>query len=207
MSQLHCRIASRGAQQKKKERAGMARSLSIRRLELILLQWHVRARRTAGRALLEVDHTALVAAERPGARLVDADRVRKGGIGGSTIRHRNGKRIAILTRGGAGAGRQEVVDQASGCRGRGARRTRTAHVRQRRKAYRRIVRGIAHFGGVDGADRPGGGRLVRRHSRTHQVRNRDRGDDQDDRDDDQQLNKRETLLLLHESSVLRRLRD
>ena len=61
-------------------------------------------------------------------------------------------------------------------------------------AVGRLVGRLARDHGADVAD---GGRLVGRHARPQETRDRDRSDDADDRHDDQQLDQGETLLLLH----------
>ena len=61
-------------------------------------------------------------------------------------------------------------------------------------AVRGLVGRLARDHRADVADR---GRLVRGDARPEEARDRDGRDDADDRDDDQQLDERETLLLLH----------
>ena len=185
-----------GTQQNGADRYGPLRP-NLQLAFQVLLQ-----RRSTGRRATSVGqviyHTGLVAAERPGARGVQVDRLRIRGIG--RARSGNDEGISVFTRRSARAASQEVVNETTRAR-RGGAGASTAKVRQGRETNCRIRRRVADFGGVDRTDRAGSLRFVRRHSRAHQVRNRDRRDDQDDRHDDQQFDKRETLLLLHEISL------
>jgi hypothetical protein len=99
-----------------KKRAGRAaRSVLLPGLQS-LLQWCTTGWRATSVGQV-IDHTGLIAAERPGTRGVQADRVRNRAIG--RARRGNGEGISVFTRRSARTRRQEVVNKATrGRRGR-----------------------------------------------------------------------------------------
>src|SRR6267154_1710526 len=159
-----------------------------------LLQRRVRRRCAASREI--TDHT----------RLVGVESARSGGL------RRNWVATDVITRqrrasadrthrelvAALGAARQNVVNQV----GRGRSCTRRWRQLSKRLgiAGRRIGGRIRYCSRVDRANGTDRRRFVGRHTRTEQVRDGNRCDDQNDRHDDQQFDKGESFLLFQDKT-------
>src|SRR5215472_5404743 len=153
----------------------------------------------SNRRLVVANHTRLVGekAALPGGATVRRVGIQRVGVDDCAHRRAGnvGEFVTALHRGGH---TQNVIQNAraravAGSRAQQSKRVGITEVR--------ALRGERHQTGVDRVQRTNGRRFVGRHLRLQQVRNCDGRDDQNDRHDDQQLDKRETLLLLHESSL------
>ena len=156
-------------------------------------------RRVGGTAGDRADHTGLIGVEATLPGSAGARRIRRNRITGiGSVAANPGKREPVAA---LGAGRENAVDQVRAARGRAGRRSQ---LRQRCRVSDRLIgRRVRHAGGVDRTQRTYCGRFIGRHTRTEQVRDGNRRDDQNDSHDDQQFDKGETLLiLLHFSNLL-----
>src|ERR1700730_2592441 len=153
---------------------------------------------------IAANYTRFIRAEAVLSRLSDRNRNGRGveiGVGAS-CRGRATSAYGHEVVSALGPAAQVAIDQASGSRtGSGATCSRRAQVGQRCSIARSISTGISDLCSVDGAQRTDCGSFVGRHFGAQQVRNGDGRDDQNERHNDEQLDKRETLLLLHDCCI------
>ncbi len=163
-------------------------SRSIKRSEISPLLQR-KAGRGCGGGRIVADHTGLVGVEAALSGGTARSRIRCDRIAvrrGFAVTA-EGEHIAALR-----ASRQNAVNQVGASR---CCRTARSQRRQRSRIALAVVgRGIRHSSRIDRTQRTDCGRFIGRHTRTEQVRDGNRRDDQNDRHNDQQFDKRETLL-------------
>jgi hypothetical protein len=155
-----------------------------------------RAGRACAGARVVADHTRLVRVEAAGSGRPWRNWIGNNGIPSCRSSRAFAPRELISA---LGTTSQNAVNQI------GAGRVGCCATRRRCKRCKRPwianarIRGRIRYGSrIERTERTDCGRFVGRHTRTEQVRDGNRRDDQNDRHDDQQFDKRETLLLFQD---------